>query len=166
MRRLFAAVGAACLLIAVAVPSAFAGKPETFTIDQSGATDLVDDIVDGACGLDLETSVSGHVILSVWFDAEGNPIREIDRYSTRFVFRNPDTGAWYRFTDAGPDVFHFNWDAGMITQSLIGRSATGSGYAGKVTLLLDLDFNQIGDPIKIAGVELGDWVENVCEAVG
>ena len=166
MRRLLVAVGAAFLLVAVAVPTAFGAKPETFRIDQSTATDFVDDIVDAACGVEIETSVAGHVILSVWFDAEGNPVREIDRYGTRFVFRNPDTGAWYRFTDAGPDYFTFDWEAGTITQSLIGRSATGSGYAGKVTLLLDVDFNQIGDPIKVAGVELGDWVENVCAAVG
>lgn len=165
MRRLFAALSAASLILAVAAPAALAAKPETFRIDQSTATDFVDDIVDAACGVDLETSVEGHVILSSWFDSEGNLLREIDRYGTRFAFRNPETGEWYRFTDAGPDIFHVDWEAGTITQSLIGRSATGSGYAGKVTLLLDLDFNQIGDPIKIAGVELGDWVENVCEAL-
>lgn len=165
MRRLFAALAAALLLLALAVPGAFAAKPETFRIDQSTATDFVDDTVDSACGVDLETSVAGHVILSTWFDAEGNPVRQIDRYATRFVFSNPETGAWYRFADAGPDIFHFDWEAGTITQSLIGRSATGSGYAGKVTLLLDLEGNQIGDPIKIAGVELGDWVQNVCDAL-
>ena len=147
MRRLFAALSAASLILAVAAPAALAAKPETFRIDQSTATDFVDDIVDAACGVDLETSVEGHVILSSWFDSEGNLLREIDRYGTRFAFRNPETGEWYRFTDAGPDIFHVDWEAGTITQ------------------LLDLDFNQIGDPIKIAGVELGDWVENVCEAL-
>ena len=81
---------------------ALAAKPETFRIDQSTATDFVDDIVYAACGVDLETSFEGHVILSSWFDSEGNLLREIDRYGTRFAFRNPETGEWYRFTDAGP----------------------------------------------------------------
>ena len=64
MRRLFAALSAASLILAVAAPAAFATKPETFRIDQSTATDFVDDIVDAACGVDLETSVEGQVILS------------------------------------------------------------------------------------------------------
>jgi hypothetical protein len=167
MRRLVSAAMAASLLLAVVIAPVGAAKPERFVIDQSEATDFVNDIVDAACGVDLDVTFQGHVIGSIWFDAEGNPVKEIDRFSTRAVFRNPDTGAVYRFTDAGPDQYRFDWDAGTITYSIIGRSVTGSAYAGRVVLLLDIDTGDvIGDPLHVSGVELGDWVENVCAAVG
>ena len=166
MRRLFTAALAGSLLLAVAAPAASAAKPERFVVDQAEFTDIVDEIVEDACGIELETTMTGHVIISIWFDAQGNPDREIDRYSTRFTFRNAATGAVYRFADAGPDILQFNWDDGTIVYSLIGRSATGSGYAGRVVLLVDLETGEpIGDPLQVSGHELGDWVENVCDAV-
>ena len=166
MRRLSTAALAACLLAAVVVPTVAAGKPDRIVIDQADFTPIIDEIVDGACGVDLETSVRGHVIISIWSDAEGNVIDEIDRFSTRFWFRNPATGEIYRFSDAGPDMYEFDYEAGTITYSIIGRSATGSAVAGRVVLLLDLETGeQIGDPVFVAGHELGDWVENVCGAL-
>lgn len=166
MRRLFTAALAASLLLTVAVPAASAAKPERFVIDQSEITEAVDELVDDVCGVDLDVTVEGHVIISVWLDAEGNPVYEIDRFSTRFTFRNPATGEIYRLTDAGPDIYEFNWDDGTILYSIIGRAATGSGYAGRVVMLLDLETGEpIGDPLHVSGHELGDWVLNVCEAL-
>jgi hypothetical protein len=165
MRRLIGAVVASALLLSIAVPSALAAKPERFVVDQSEFSGVVDEIVDAECGVDLDVSMRGHVIISIWFDDEGNPTMEIDRYSTRFVISNPDTGALYRFADAGPDILEFDYEAGIIIYSLIGRSATGSLTAGRVVVPVDLETGEFGEPVFQAGKDLGDWVENICEAL-
>lgn len=164
MRRLSAALLAAGLILVMSVPAVFAAKPNHSAEDQATITDFIDGLVDDACGVDLDVAISGHVITSVWTDAEGNAVRQINRFSTRFVFSNPSTGEIYRFTDAGPDISAIFTD-GTALVAILGRAPTGSGLAGRLVVLLDANGNPIGDPIFVAGKEFGDWVENVCTAL-
>ena len=103
MRRLFVALFAGALILAVAVPAVSAAKPTHSTVDQATDTELFDALVDDACGVDLDVTISGHAITSVWSDAEGNAVRQINRFSTRFVFSNPLTGPeWTTWPPCSP----------------------------------------------------------------
>ena len=153
-------------LAVLVLPTAVLAKPvERFVLDAAEDSGIVTEILSEACGVPLEATLSGHVIVTIYEDAGGNVSHEIDRYSTRFVVLNPATGETLRFTDAGPDQFRYDHESGTITFSLIGRSATGAANAGKYTILMDLDGNIITDPVSVAGNDLGDWVANVCAAL-
>jgi hypothetical protein len=163
MRRLFVALFAGALILAIAVPAVSAAKPTHSTVDQATDTELFDALVDDACGVDLDVTISGHTITSIWTDAQGNAVRQINRFSTRFVFSNPLTGEIYRLTDAGPDISTIFAD-GTARVAIMGRAPTGSGLAGRLVIPVDAEGNP-GNPIFAAGKEFDDWLESVCTAL-
>jgi hypothetical protein len=117
-------------------------------VDESAwATDL--------CGFPVEADVSGH-IQELAYDGTGH-VLGLDVYAIRATYRNPDTGATFRYRDIGPDRLFVK--DGRVYVAVTGRSS-GSGVIGVVVIDIET-----GDVVHVAGNEVGDFYDGMCETL-
>ena len=148
-----------------------AGKPitERIQVDET----FVDDFLTEACGAEVTAHVTGHVIVRLFTDADGNPVREVNNYGLRNVWTSANGSL--RANDVGVDRVTYLPD-GSLLQVVIGNvqsiSIPGQGrvYAdvGQTTIHITFDAN--GDPIFTVldehGQHEGDQLEALCSVLG
>jgi hypothetical protein len=112
-RRLSVIVLSVLLSLAL-FTSAFAAKPEFFTIP------VDDTLAFGECdGFTVIEHVQGKIKVSTHFDKDGSFSMEIVRFSLRHTYTNSETGASVRSQDVGIDKLTVNED-GSGTAAVIG----------------------------------------------
>ncbi len=144
-------------IVLAAAPTAVAGPParEVISLDDP-AIDVEESAwATGLCGFPIDADVSGH-ILGIAHDGTGH-ILGLDVYGIRATYRNPDTGATFRYRDIGPDRAFVK--DGRVYVAVTGRSS-GSGVIGVV--VIDI---ATGDVVHVAGNDVGDFYAGMCEAL-
>jgi hypothetical protein len=146
----------------VAVASAGAARPEriTFSFDDPVYEAGVAADLTAACGFAVGVDMSGKVEIVVLDKPTERGVVEINSYSSRALFTNVLSGTSVSLVDAGPDLVSFDGRTGELQLAVTGRALTGSGVIGRV--VFDLTTGEI---VFQAGLEQGDWIENVCAAL-
>ena len=157
MRRVCVLSVISILLMVAAAPAGAAPKSnsqkEVFTIPP----ELIESILEDACGVDLTVTGSGWVQVKL-FRGNNNQV-ELDVFHLDVTVTNSE-GDRIRILDVGPDHYYFDRDGNLVL-TITGRSITGSGWIGHVVINLDT-----GEIEMTAGNEQGDWIENACTALG
>jgi hypothetical protein len=153
-----AAVMAVSLLVAAA---AFAAQPtrEVVSLDDPATEADLSAFLTAQCGTEIAVDLSGHVIILVFTDKNGDFVRELDVFEIQGTFTNPETGETTTIVDAGPDIVTLKDDSLFV--AITGRSLTGSGVIGRVVVNLET-----GEMVFVAGKRVGDFVANLCAELG
>jgi hypothetical protein len=152
----------AVLVVLAASHAAAAGPPQHFVVsfDDHAFEAAEAAKVTAACGTPIGVDLKGKVVVNVLDKPTARGVVEIAAFGTRATYTNVETGATLAFTDAGPDVVRFDPATGHVQIAITGRSITGSGVIGRV--VVDL---QTGETLAVSGLEIGDYVELVCDAI-
>lgn len=153
-----AAVTAVSLLI---VAAAFAAKPtrEVVSLDDPAIEADLSAFLTAQCGTEIAVDLSGHVIILVFTDRNGDFVRELDVFEIQGTFTNAETGETTTIVDAGPDIVTVKDDTLFV--AITGRSVSGSGVIGRVVVNLET-----GEAVFVAGKKLGDFGANLCAELG
>jgi hypothetical protein len=161
IRRLWALL-AAVALSAMLVAPAMAAKPDADTIDLDDPfleAGLAADISD-ACGTEMAVDAEGQLRIKVFSDRQGDFKREIDKWFIRIQVWNVATDESVLIRDVGPDIIWINKDGDLLV-AITGRSLTGSGVIGRTVINIST-----GELVSQSGMEVGDFIDNVCAAIG
>jgi len=158
--RSFGLLAALVLAAVIAAPVA-AAKPTRIVIPFGTPEDNAETsaAMSGFCGFPVvATTDHGHLIIHLFQKASG--VVQINNYNTvRLVLLNPANGKRVVVrTDAGPDITRVRPD-GTVTIEIMGRSVTGSGYAGRVVI------NLTTGEVTTHGKLLGDFWADLCPAL-
>ena len=154
--RVLASLASLAVVLA-ATPAALAGPP---TREVVSLNDPAIDVEESAwasslCGFPIDADVSGHILLSE-HDGTGH-VLALDVFGIRATYRNPDTGATFRYRDIGPDRLFVK--DGRLYVAVTGRSS-GSGVIGVVVIDLET-----GEAVHVAGNDVGDFYAGMCETL-
>jgi hypothetical protein len=134
---------------------------------------ILDEFLTEACGFDVFTDATGHVIFRVWTDEEGNPTREVNNFGIKLrIYSEFDEVST---VDVGADRVTHNAD-GSITISVIGNLQSiqvpghGRVYADVGVTTLHITFpDPEGDPVvevlHQAGQHDDDQLAVICEVL-
>jgi hypothetical protein len=136
MRRLFAFAITFAVLAAAAISPVAAAKPIIETV-------VIDDhfVESGLCRFDVTVDASGHIRFAVYFDRDGNVVKEVNNFAIRVSYSA--NGQTVNVVDTGVDLVMYAAD-GSFTVAITGNvqlatdAGTGviSGSAGRTLLLL------------------------------
>jgi hypothetical protein len=173
MRRRIALILASALLaMGVVAQPAAAGKPEMERADVN-EVGVLEEFLTDVCGTDIWLDVTGHAIFKIWFDADGNPVREINNFALRRTFYNENGSI--STVDVGPDRVWYNADGSIelfVTGNIGSLTVPGQGKvvanAGWTHFHITFDENgeAIFEFVDDAGQHWGDDVEVLCEVLG
>jgi hypothetical protein len=136
MRRLITFAVTFTVLAAAAISPVAAAKPFMETI-------VIDDhfVESGLCPFDVTVDGSGRIRFAVFFDKDGNVVKEVNNFAIRVSYSA--NGETVNVVDTGVDLVKFSAD-GSFTVAITGNiqlatdAGTGviSGSAGRTLLLL------------------------------
>jgi hypothetical protein len=168
VRRIVRVIGMGVLgAILVAAPVS-AGQPQMEREDFDDV--FVDEFLSEACGVEVTAHVTGHIIVRIFTDADGNPAREVDNYATR-VSWSSENGAIHA-VDVGADRVTY-FEDGSVLVFIIGSvqsfSIPGQGrvYAdvGRTMLEFDADGNLVA-ATPLGGQHDPDQIAAICGILG
>jgi hypothetical protein len=146
-------------LTLAAAASAAQPTREFVSLDDPAIEAEISAFLTAQCGTEIAVDLSGHVIVLVFTDKNGDFVRELDVFEIRGTFTNVETSETTTIVDAGPDIVTLKDDTLFV--AITGRSVTGSGVIGRVVVNLET-----GETVFVAGKRLGDFVENLCAELG
>lgn len=167
MRRIVRVIGLGVLGAVLVTAPVSAGKPDMVR-DVFDIT-FVDDDLSAACGVEVNAHVSGHTIVRVFTDADGNPVGELNNYAIRVHWWSVNGDIHAR--DVGADRVTF-FEDGSVLLIIIGNvqsfSIPGQGrvYAdvGRVMIEFDADGNATFTPL--GGQHDPDQLAVICGVLG
>lgn len=128
------------LITLLAVTPTFAAKPETETIP----INVPQYPVTECNGFTLLNEAQGSIKVSTYFNKNGDPVKEISRYSLVQTYTNSESGRSLTLRTAGPDRVIFNAD-GSITIVSTGRGEVFSSdgeyltFRGRLVTIISAD---------------------------
>jgi hypothetical protein len=143
------------LVLVLGVPAvALAARPERITIDISES--ITDPDLTNECGTEVVFTVTGDAIVTLWRNAEGLVVRELDRTpGSKITFSAPETGNSFSFPNSVVATFDYGDGAEVGSEATVrvrGLFGHVTGFiasdAGSVTLVGEVTgFDEFGIPI-------------------
>lgn len=181
--RLAAAAGITAMTTLVTVAgqqgvAMAAGTPDRVSVDISQT--YTDDFLTEACGTTVIATASGTVEITLWRNADGLVVRELDRFpGAFFTWTAPETGQTVRSRYDVGSMWEYGDGAvvgGPVTFAMRGlffHIPGTSAIAGREVSVSDVDFFEGGVPIVEDGELVSlvghwpqfDFVEEMCSAL-
>jgi hypothetical protein len=152
----FARLLVVAVMTLLAVTPTFAAKPDTETIP----IDVPQYSITECNGFTLLTEVHGRIKVSTYFNKNGDPVKEIVRYSLVQTYTNSESGQSLTLRTAGPDRVTFNAD-GSITIVSTGRGEVFNSDGELVTFRGRLVTHISADGTETEVFQAGK-LQNVC----
>jgi hypothetical protein len=144
-----------------------AGKPD-MVLEAFDVT-FVDDELSAACGVEVNAHFSGHTIVRVFTDADGNPARELNNYAIQAHWWSVNGDIHVR--DVGADRVTF-FEDGSVTLIIIGNvqsfSIPGQGrvYADVGRVMIEFDADGNATVTATPGQHDEDQLAAICDVLG
>jgi hypothetical protein len=167
VRRIARVFGLGVLGAILVTAPVSAGKPE-MVLDAFDTT-FVDDALSDSCGVEVNAHVSGHTIVRVFTDADGNPVRELNNYAVQAHWWSINGDIHVR--DVGADRVTF-FDDGSVQLIIIGNvqsiSIPGEGrvYADVGRLMIEFDAAGNATVTPLGGQHDPDQLAVICGVLG